>query len=176
MNTVEHKAGLWEVLWEHNIGGLALVAEDGTFIRANPAFCKIVEFSEPELQAQSFRGITVPMDADIDTQLADDVIAGKLKSYDMVKSYITKTNRVVWVHLRVVPMMVDDKFSYFVSQVFEVPVSIVRQMDIDMQTPKYRPVINWDAIIKYGPLVAFGIFGGIAGVGYILNALGVAFG
>ena len=166
----QHKASLWDVLWENAIGGIAIVEKDGTFVRVNPAFCRIVEYTEVELQNMRFSDITVPADAETDQELAADVADGRRRSYDMIKSYVTKTNRVVWVHLRVVPFKVDDEFHYFISQVFEVPVSIVHQMGIDIpanaggtyRLEKQRPPvrINWKIIRDWLPLVITGLIGG----------------
>lgn len=164
----QHKASLWDVLWDNAIGGIAIVDKDGTFLRANPAFCRIVEYSEPELQSMKFQDISAPSDVEADEDMAADVAAGKRKSYDMIKSYITKTNRLVWVHLRVVPFKVGDQFHYFISQVFEVPVSIIRQMGIEIpdgasyriEKHRARPKIKWGLIRDWLPLVIAGLLGG----------------
>lgn len=166
-----HKASLWDTLWDSAIGGIAIVDRDGSFLRANPAFCKIVEYSEVELQSMKFADITTPGDADADKEMAAEVAAGKRKSYDMIKSYITKTNRLVWVHLRVVPFKVDGEFHYFISQVFEVPVSIIKQMGVHIpdgknangyileqkETNKHH---TWRVFKEWAPVVIMGLIGG----------------
>lgn len=171
----EHKSSLWDVLWENAIGGIAIMSADGKFIRANPAFCRIVEYSEPELQRMRFQDITAPGDISADQDMSEEVRLGKRQSYDMIKSYITKTNRLVWVHLRVVPFKVADEFHYFISQVFEVPVSIIRQMGIELpESSSYRverhvakAKVNWKVIKDWFPLVIAGLLGGA----YIIQQL-----
>lgn len=175
----QHKASLWDVLWENAIGGIAIVDRDGVFIRANPAFCRIVEYSEPELQKKTFKDISMPSDVSVDEELSAETAAGRRKSYDLIKSYITKTGRLVWVHLRVVPFEVNGEFHYFISQVFEVPVSIIRQMGVSVheeynntyKLDKVVPSFNWGKYIKmirdWVPLVIAGLIGG----GYIISQI-----
>lgn len=182
----DHKSDLWDILWDNAIGGLAIVAEDGTFERVNPAFCRIVEYSEAELQHLRFQDITLPSDVEADVELSRQVRNGERKYYDMIKSYMTKTRRVVWCHLRVVGYVVDGKFHYFISQVFEVPVSIVNQMGIDsrrvesqfdkVQKPSKHPRVKKFFIFlkEWLPLMALAAGAFIVGVGMIGGFFGFA--
>lgn len=183
----QDKPALWDILWENAIGGIAIVHEDGTFLRANPAFCRIVEYSELELQEMSFADITMPGDRSIDQELAAEVADGKRETYDMVKSYLTKTRRPVWVHLRVVAYRINGKFTYFLSQVFEMPTSVVTQMGLDaykgvtyrleaVEAKKAKTVnVNWEPFLKWAPLVisAFtaALIGGLWLIGIAVPAL-----
>jgi len=174
----EHKSALWDVMWQNAIGGIAIVDKDGTFLRANPAFCRIVEWSEPELQQKQFREITAPGDVEADVDLFDEVASGKRPHYDMVKSYITKSGKVVWVHLRVNPFVIDGVYHYSISQVFEVPVSIIRQMGVDADGVSYQLErakpgfkINWRIIRDWTPIVIMSLIG----AGYIVQQLAQQF-
>lgn len=173
------KSRLWDVIWENSISGLAVVAEDGTFVRANPAFCKIVEYSEYELQNMKFHDITVPSDVDIDATLAKEVQAGERVSYDLIKSYITKTRRIAFVHLRVFSVRGEDgTFTYFLSQVFEIPSTVASQMEnakaiISAQANKSSiPAIAWGDILKFWPIALFAVSSIVAAIGYVLGQLG----
>lgn len=164
-----HKLGLWDALWENAIGGLAILSRDGTFERANPAFCEIVEYSEYELQSMKFQDITHPSDIDADTELAKQILVGQRSTYDMVKSYVTKTRRIVWVHLRVISFEVDGTFHYFLSQVFEIPVSVVNQVSPDtlkLAPPPYT--FPWKAFKEWTPWVVFIISMALAGIAIIV--------
>lgn len=113
----EERRQILDGLWQHGLFGMALVREDHTFIRANPAFCAIVEYSEAELQKMTFGDITVGADQAADAAMAARVATGEIDSYDMTKTYFTKTRRAVQVILRVVPVRIGDEFQYFVSQI-----------------------------------------------------------
>lgn len=174
----EHKSALWDVMWQNAIGGLAIVDKDGTFLRANPAFCQLVQWTEPELQAKRFQEITVPGDVEADEDLFDEVARGKRPHYDMVKSYITKSGKIVWVHLRVNPFEIDGVYHYSISQVFEIPINIIRQMGIDADGASYhlekaQPSfkINWRIIRDWTPIVIMSLIG----AAYIVQQLSQQF-
>ena len=113
---------VWNVLWDSSLIGLALVSEDGTFIQANPAFCRLVEYSEAELVERTWQSITHPDDLDPDDRSARLVVAGEIGTYDIRKRYLTKTGGTVWVVLRVAQVRDDasGEFQYFVSQASEI--------------------------------------------------------
>lgn len=109
-------------LWEHSMVGLAIVEEDGTFLSVNPALCKIVGYSEYELQQKKWQEITHPSDINADNKMSEQVILNNdTNSYEMSKRYITKTGNIVWVLLKVVKITKEDgSFAFFLSQVSEV--------------------------------------------------------
>ena len=190
----EEKIILFNAMWQDSIAGIALVEEDGTFMHVNPAFCKIVEYTEAELRKIDYQTITVPEDVDPDVNLAAQVAAGQIPSYDMIKSYISKTRRLVWVHLKVVfiphPFKKDEKgnpaFRYFLSQIVEIPYTTISSLGVDPTKPSHSfivsdeemkrastkqpwwykpPEIPWKVIMNWLPFVLF-IFGSV-----ILGAL-----
>ena len=109
---------LWETLWQHSVSGLALVDGDGLFLRVNPAFCRIVEYTESELRSRKFQTITHPDDVTADEEMARDLRDGKINAYDMAKRYITKTGTVRWIALRGARIELDDgSFALFLSQI-----------------------------------------------------------
>lgn len=110
-------AALLQLFWNESITGLALVNEDGSFRRANPSFCRIVEYSEAELKRLKFQDITDPADTAADVEMAALVAAGEYECYELTKSYITKTKRTQPVLLRVTGLKINGRFTYFVGEV-----------------------------------------------------------
>lgn len=108
---------LLKILWEESITGLAIVKEDGTFWMVNPTFCRITEYTEYELKKLRFQDITTPKDVDADEEMARLTAKGHYRGYDINKGYITKTNRIQPVFLRVTGLKVDGQFMYFVGEV-----------------------------------------------------------
>lgn len=140
-----------DVLWQNSVIGLALVAEDGRFLRANPAFCDFVEFSETELLRRTFIDVTHPEDVADDRQMAADVAAGRATTYNMRKRYIAKRSGLAWALLRVVPLHDGDgRFVAFLSQV--APEGQEKDMG---SAPARKPArIPWDAIKGALPILA----------------------
>lgn len=166
MVDTKYKAAMWDLFWNTSIGGLAIVDAHGTFIKANPAFCKIVEYSEPELQEIGFTQITSPFDAAHDLAMAEETRLGKRDSYDMVKSYITKRGNPVWVHLRVSRFEVNGEFQFFISQVYEVPAPIVNMLAPEgsgnyiLSRARAKFKFPWEQIKEYGTIATIAILGG----------------
>lgn len=124
-------------LWNNALIGLAIVDENGSFISANPNFCKIVEYTEGELQEMKFKDITHPDDVDatikMSKRVADDT--NDEDEFLMKKQYITKTGKIVWVILKVNRIETDEgHFAYFLSQVSELievqPPKVNRELEI----------------------------------------------
>lgn len=118
--TSEEREALLNTLWHRSLVGVAILDAKGRFKHANPAFCDVVEYSEPELQLKTFHEITHPQDLMADVQMAEEVHESRRDHYVMKKRYITKTGRIVWVVLAVDPLLVEGEFHYFVSQISEV--------------------------------------------------------
>ena len=108
---------LAQILWCESITGLAIVKEDGTFWKANPAFCRITEYAEYELRKLRFQDITMPKDVGVDSEMAKLVASGDYENYDLYKSYVTKTGKIQPVFLRVTGLHIEGKFMYFIGEI-----------------------------------------------------------
>ena len=81
--------------------GIAMSTLDGRTILANPAYCEIVGYTETELHDIDQMDITHPDDAQKNTQLIDDLLAGRIEDFVIQKRYIRKNRSTVWVKVRV---------------------------------------------------------------------------
>lgn len=88
-------------IWELAPVGIAKVEQSGKFLSVNPRFCEITGYSETELKARTFQQITHPDDLAADVSEAQNLATGDGDSYQMVKRYISKDGRTVWVSLYV---------------------------------------------------------------------------
>lgn len=105
-----------DALWDNSQTGLAIVAADGKWVRTNRTLCALLEYSEAELRATTWMALMHPGDLDADLEMAKDVAGGAVAGYDMLKRYITKGGRVIWLSLRVVPLHKDGAFIAHLSQ------------------------------------------------------------
>jgi len=105
-------------IWDIGFTGKALVSRDGTILSANKMFCTITEYTEYELQQRKFQDFTIPNDVEADEEMARRVADGRAYSYDMVKHYITKSNVIIQVALRVSRLEKEDgTFDMFLSEI-----------------------------------------------------------
>lgn len=104
--------------WHHGVAAKCIVSKDNYFLYCNPAFCRLVEYTEAELRKMRFRDITLPSDIDADEAEAAAIARGEKQEYEMTKTYITKTGKHVLIALRV--WRIDDangQLDFFYSQI-----------------------------------------------------------
>ncbi len=118
--------------FEYAAIGKALVSPEGKFIKANPALCEILGYSETELLQKSFQDITYPDDLNLDLEFLRQMLDSEIRTYQMEKRYIHSSGRLVWVLLSV-SLMRDNaqKPLYFISQIQD--ISVRKQAEADLQ-------------------------------------------
>jgi PAS domain S-box-containing protein len=76
--------------------GIAISTLEGRFLEVNEAYCRMLGYTEKELQGRDFASITHPDDLEQNIRLRDEVLAGQRKSFTMEKRYVRKTGEIVW--------------------------------------------------------------------------------
>ncbi len=79
----------------------ARVGTDGCFVLVNDAFCSLLGYARTELEGRPFKWVTHPEDVDGDEASLQAVLRGEIESYSMIKRYLTKPGKQVWVTLSV---------------------------------------------------------------------------
>lgn len=97
--------------------GMALVAVTGHWLRVNAAVCEILGYTPEHLLRTNFQELTHPDDLQADLHCVQDLLAGKIRRYQMDKRYFHKEGHVVPVRLSV-SLVRDDAGVplYFISQ------------------------------------------------------------
>jgi PAS domain S-box-containing protein len=101
--------------------GIALVGLDGGFLSVNPAYCRLVGYSEAELITMSFQEITHPDDVEPDSETHRRLVRDEIRQHTMEKRYVTKDGRTVSGHLTVGVVRDDDgRPLHLITQVEDV--------------------------------------------------------
>jgi len=145
-----------KILWEKCIIGLAEVDENGKFIKANPAFCAILGYSEAELLHKTWIDITHPEDAPGTSAMLSKLLSGEIEEYSVQKRYITKKGNIVWIDLLLTSIKVDNTSIYFLKQVQTSPIII--------PTSDLAPVDKENLLKNNSKLIVAGIIGAILAV------------
>ncbi len=112
--------------------GIALVSRHGRFLAANRSLCEFLGRSATELQELTFQELTHPDDLEADLGLVADLVAGKIRRYELEKRYLLPDGSPVWGRLCVT--LVHDESGepdHFVSQIMDIDAS--KQQDLDLQ-------------------------------------------
>jgi len=79
--------------------GTALHSIDGTYLKVNKTFCKILGYDENEILGRNWRDFTHPEDVDA-TEIEDAEVVSKRKNDFLIeKRYIRKDGEIVWTQL-----------------------------------------------------------------------------
>jgi len=81
--------------------GIATAKSGGEFILANPAFCKMMGYSEAELRALNFYTLLHPGDRTRNLELKDQLLAGKIDDFNVEERYVRKDGGIVWLRASV---------------------------------------------------------------------------
>ena len=111
----------FEEAFEHAPTGMAMVRQDGRFFRVNPAFCRMLGYSNEELLELSFKDLTHPDDIERNVELHDQSYQGGASSYVLDKRYRRKTGDWIWcrVHGTVVKDA-DGVPQYSIGQIVDI--------------------------------------------------------
>lgn len=90
-----------ESFFDNTLVGIAVVTIEGEVVKANPAFEKIIGYTQSELKQLSFRELTHADDRGKNQLLRQKVINQETSHYSMVKRYIRKDGSTIWVNLSV---------------------------------------------------------------------------
>jgi PAS domain S-box-containing protein len=104
--------------FEHAPIGMALVAPNGKWLKANLALCELIGYTADELYRKTFQELTHPDDLQSDLELLRQTLAGEISTYQLEKRYFHKDGHIVWIHLSV--SLVRDANGhplYFVSKI-----------------------------------------------------------
>jgi diguanylate cyclase (GGDEF)-like protein/PAS domain S-box-containing protein len=112
---------LFQLAFDHAAIGMALVAPDGGFLRANQTLCEMLGYDASALLSLTYQDITHPDDLDADLEHVRAMLAGEIRSYDMEKRYIRADGSVTWILLSA-SLVRDDagRPRYFISQIQDI--------------------------------------------------------
>lgn len=135
--------------------GLALLRMSGEWIAANCMLCQMLGYTEEELRATSFQGLTHPDDADINKDELHRLIQGHLTSLTLEKRYIRKDGSTLWARLTVgIARNADGEALYFVSQLEDISEHLALRQALFINEQKYLSLAksSQNIILRYNRL------------------------
>jgi len=89
---------VFSALYEHGGVGLALFSLGGRFLRANAAFCRLLGYTQEELQQKTHLDVVHVDDMEATAISRAQVISGKSKARITERRYMHKDGSTVWAH------------------------------------------------------------------------------
>jgi PAS domain S-box-containing protein len=91
--------GLFASLFEQSAAGIAVFSIGGRFLRANPAMCRLLGYSEQELQQKTYLDVIHIEDLEGAAVSRAQVISGKAKPRLAERRYVHKDGSTVWAQV-----------------------------------------------------------------------------
>ena len=133
---------LFRATFENAAVGIAHVAPDGSWLRANEYLCSITGYSREELLSKSFQDITHPADLEADLAQLRRMLSGEINSYKMEKRYLRKDGSIVWVRLTVSAVRnAEGAAEYFISVVEDISGQKRAQEALRENEERYRSIV-----------------------------------
>ncbi|NOV02858.1 PAS domain S-box protein [Paenibacillus planticolens] len=107
--------------FKHAPIGMVITAADGRFLKANPAICSILGYSESELYTLTFQEITHPEDLGFELHFMTELLAHKRDSCQMEKRYYHKDGHIIWSK-QVVSLFDDEESHFFIYQIMDITI------------------------------------------------------
>lgn len=130
--------------------GMAIVSLDGTFLKVNSSYSKIIEYPASELEQIKFQDITHPDDLKMNLNNLNRMINEESPYCEMEKRYIRKNGSPVWVLLNV--SLVKDETNrplYYISQIQDISEQKALKKELEKSEDRYKSLIkfNPDAVL-----------------------------
>ena len=107
--------------FENAAVGVAVVGTDGSILRANNSFARMLGYSVEELKTRTFQEVTHPDDLATNLTLLNKAVVGEAESYCIEKRYVRKDGGIVWASLTVGRVRkADGGIDYFVSVIQDI--------------------------------------------------------
>jgi PAS domain S-box-containing protein len=107
--------------FENAAVGVVLVGPDGSIVRANNSYARMLGYSVEELKGRTFQDLTHPDDLATNLSALNKTLVGESDSYSIEKRYIRKDGGIVWVSVTVGSVRkADGGVDYFVAVVEDI--------------------------------------------------------
>jgi PAS domain S-box-containing protein len=121
--------------------GIAHVAVDGTWLRANRRLCGMLGYQREELLRMTFQDVTHPEDLNVDLELFHAVLDGRRDTYSLEKRYFRKDGSILPVNLTVAVVRQSDRSpSYCISMIED--ISARKEMEETLRRSQKMEVIG----------------------------------
>ncbi len=140
---LKHEGTLFSQTFDQAGVGMAQLGLDGRWTRVNRKLCDISGYSESELLALSFQGMTHPDDLGQDFGALQALIEKQCNSYETEKRYIRKDGSIVWVSLNVsMVWQADGSPDYGISVIQDIQSRKDAEQDAKSSQAQYQALFE----------------------------------
>lgn len=142
----------YKTIFEQAAVGIVYVdSRDGKILDANKQFTTMLEYDREDIKNRRFQEFTHPDDIENNEELMADLLEGKVNSLQFEKRYYTKTGKLIWVNLTVVPIQtIDGMTDTHIAVVEDITVTKLAQEKIKESEVRFKslfedlPIALWE--------------------------------
>lgn len=97
--TLRKSEDLLRRYFDAGLVGMSIATADKTWLHVNDAYCKMLGYSQEELQALSWQDLTHPDDLAASYVVHEQIVAGEIDHYSIDKRYIRKNGEIIYCTL-----------------------------------------------------------------------------
>jgi PAS domain S-box-containing protein len=153
--------------------GIATSGRNSVFLSANPAFCKILGYTEEELQHLTFKDITHPDDLKASMLKMNALEEGKIDSFIQEKRYLRKNGTIIYGRVMVSTIRGENgKPCLFIAELEDITEQTKMRRRIDEHHHTLEALVERrtkelkeanQRLLKSERLAAIGEFSGMVG-------------
>ena len=107
--------------FENAAVGVVLVDPEGSILRVNDTFARMLGYSNMELETKTFQDLTHPDDLAANLSVLKKTLAGEANSYCIEKRYVRKDGCFIWANLTIgCVRKLDGTVDYFLSVIEDI--------------------------------------------------------
>jgi len=130
--------------------GMALTSPDGGFTEVNDAMCEFFGYDADTLLTKNWLDLTAPGDRALTLKNRDDLVAGRIDSYRMLKQYIHADGHLIWGDITVGCLRDDNgRIQTLVTHIVDVTDEVQARKDLEdsrrqllVAAERYRQLID----------------------------------
>ncbi|HLF74307.1 MAG TPA: PAS domain S-box protein [Anaerolineales bacterium] len=136
--------------YEHTPIGLVECSLEGKYVNVNEEFCRISGYEKEELLERGIRDLSYEEDYSLDITLHQQLVEGKIPSYQIEKRYVRKDGGIVWTELtRNVVRDAQGKTLYTIGAVLDVTER--KKAELEIQNLSRFPAENPNPVMRLTP-------------------------
>jgi PAS domain S-box-containing protein len=102
-------------------GGIVMCDTSGRYVRANPAFLRLVGYSEEEVLRMTIGELSHPEDLEATWEVFNDLVQGRRSQVEYEKRYVRKSGRAIWVRNTSARLPdADGRLKYLIAMVEDI--------------------------------------------------------
>jgi PAS domain S-box-containing protein len=112
---------LLAAMFDRAPSGIIMADTSGRYVRANPAFLRLVGYAEEELLKMGIGELTHPDDLEATWEVFNDVVQGRRSQVEYEKRYVRKSGRAIWVRNTVARLPdADGRLKFLIAMVEDI--------------------------------------------------------